>query len=225
MSFLTVEMLIALPGTGKSTYAAKRATDDSNVRIVCKDTIREMLYGDYKFRQEDELLIQQVAHTRLLTCLENAHHVIVDETHITVRKRTELIRFIRSTFSSDFVKIIYRYFPYDPECVKRRCAEPRGVDPERWRTIIADMLRSFEAPTIAEGCDGIIVFNNRKVENKLHPVVEAQRKYCWENNLIYFMVEDCPRCRMSLLSMDGIVAAAASTHITKCPHCNHSFCD
>ena len=61
--------------------------------------------------------------------------------------------------------------------------------------------------------------------------IEAQRKYCRDNNYPCFIPNDgkCFSCRKQIFSEyndGGInIKRASSELITGCPHCNRSYCD
>ena len=64
------------------------------------------------------------------------------------------------------------------------------------------------------------------IEPRIAAIVQSH--YCEERDLPEFAPKDgvCPWCCRTIYSGDGYdYAYAATTHITGCPICNHSFCD
>jgi len=57
----------------------------------------------------------------------------------------------------------------------------------------------------------------------------AQREFCRLNNLPIFARAYCDRCGNAWFRADGYevvsLVQAATTHITACPYCGHSWCE
>lgn len=73
----TVTFLRGLPGSGKSTWARQQ----TNTRIVCRDSIRHML-GQYDdFTSEREGIVTDACNAAIFSCVRRGCDLIIDETH------------------------------------------------------------------------------------------------------------------------------------------------
>jgi predicted kinase len=80
--------LIGIPCSGKSTYAKKQ----EGYTIISRDNIRELAYGrNPKYRQIDEVLINQIFDALLEKAVAEGANVIIDNTNL----RTKYIRSIQ----------------------------------------------------------------------------------------------------------------------------------
>lgn len=144
--------LIGLPGSGKSTWAAKKAEEESKCLIVNRDSFRSMIKGGkYVFDKEYENFIKVNCYDFINMLLAGGFDVIVDETNLTKQKRLELFNNTMMFFGEkrhDFVGV---YFSEDKElCLKRRMNDPRGYTEDKWRDVIESMTGSLEIPEIKE---------------------------------------------------------------------------
>ena len=80
----TLHLMVGLPRSGKSTYAAKLGFP-----IVCPDAIRLALHGS-RWRAEIEPMVWAIAHLMVDALFEAGHNdVILDACNVTPEKRKE----------------------------------------------------------------------------------------------------------------------------------------
>lgn len=80
-------LTIGLIGSGKSTWAKKMAQENSNVKIICPDKIREMLNGEYKYEKNLDNIIDLICKESVLHCIGGNYDVIVDCCNLTDKRR------------------------------------------------------------------------------------------------------------------------------------------
>lgn len=143
-------MLVGLPGSGKSTFAA-------NIRIkdVCdtttfypvihsSDAIREELYGNPSV-QDDPQKVFNVLHKRIKDDLTNGKDVVYDATNISKKRR---IAFLDGLFPRIKCFPICVVMATLPEiCIENNEKRERKVPPE----VISRMLQSYNPPDLHEG--------------------------------------------------------------------------
>lgn len=82
-----VVMMAGLPGSGKSTFAERYVTVNSNKPVVLStDKLREELYGDPSIQGNYKTLFDEV-YRRLRNHLKNGEHVVFDATNIKKEHR------------------------------------------------------------------------------------------------------------------------------------------
>lgn len=128
--------MIGIPGSGKSTRAHELAgMNDANAVIICRDTIREELFGpNYKITKARESEVTKKKYELILEAFmdENIGKIIIDETHCSNKTRqatvSDLIK--ASKASNDEFKfnqeIVETSFDVD-KCHKQNTNRPRSV--------------------------------------------------------------------------------------------------
>ena len=147
-----LEMLVALPGAGKSTYAKNILKEDSSVIIVSSDAIRKELYGSEEDQSHNQEVFNEVF-KRTRAALANDLHVIVDSTNLSRKRR---IAFLKQFNNCEKRATVFA-IPFEI-CCERNNSRERTVP----QYAMDRMYRSFEPPHWAEGFDkiNIITFDN-----------------------------------------------------------------
>jgi predicted kinase len=143
---LNIYILCGLPGSGKSTWARKKVEEDSENKtiIINKDSIREMLFGIYKYLPEAENLVSMITHISIWEAIDRNYNIIVDECHMSAQKRKHL--FVNFN-NRDDLKITLVYFTENENNLSYRMLDPRGLSEEKWADVIDGMKENFEVPT------------------------------------------------------------------------------
>lgn len=89
----TLNVLIGLPGCGKSYYANNFSTSEK-VKIVSSDSVRKELYGSEEI-QGDAREVFSLMFDRSKEYLSTGYDVIYDATNINMKKRYILIHNLR----------------------------------------------------------------------------------------------------------------------------------
>lgn len=149
-------MLVGLPGSGKTS--SYKNIDISNwaydrpVVIISSDKVREELYGDSSV-QVDPNRVFTLMRDRTLVALNADINVIYDATNISMKKRKNLLDYLKSKVDNSN-EIIYKcsvfITPIDL-CKKHNSERSRRVPEE----VIDRMYLNFQVPLYQEGWDDI----------------------------------------------------------------------
>ncbi|MGB3293683.1 MAG: AAA family ATPase [Phormidesmis sp.] len=148
-------VMIGLPGSGKSTWAARFVSHSPGYRMIATDDVRAQLYGDAAVQGEWmsiwRVVLQQLQASYRAIAQGQAAGVIYDATNVRRRHRRE---FIQAAQGLGFQPLtgIWVDTPL-AVCLARNLRRSRQVPPE----IIAKMSRQLTAapPTVAEGLDRV----------------------------------------------------------------------
>lgn len=154
-----VDVLIGLPGAGKTSYARNFVITNPDWMIITLDAVREMLYGRYVYNDTDQSMMQLIAGFIVKQVVQSGRNAIIDDTVMVLTKaaRRELILSLRALLYTEKIQIRAIDFSYDFEiCLNRRIAEPRGVSAIHWKKVISEMVQQFEPISEFEGFDEII---------------------------------------------------------------------
>ena len=160
------EMLIGIPGSGKSTYL--RQVNNPNIVIVCPDDIRRDLTGDIS-NQSRNRDVWQITEKRIVNNLRKGKYVILDATNVDTRNRTNMIFMIKANIGG--LKTYATVFDSNPDISKARIAKDikNGVDRANVPPEIVDRMYAQYLKTIKtiknEGFDEVFFFNNEKNVN------------------------------------------------------------
>lgn len=145
---ITTTIMIGLPASGKSTYAAFISMGREAIIVLSSDKIRQELYGDESV-QGNPAEVFGTLYGRMETALKNAESVVIDATNMTKRDREKAI-YLGKKYG-DLVKGIVMDTPI-AECIRRNDARERKV-PD---FVFDRMIAKYEEPTLSEGFDYIV---------------------------------------------------------------------
>lgn len=147
--------MIGLPGSGKSTWAARFVAQSPNCRLIGTDEVRAQLYGDAAIQGEWmaiwRTVLQQLQESYRAIAEGTASGVIYDATNVRRRHRREFIQAAQGLGYQPLIGV-WMDTPLGV-CLARNLARSRQVPPE----IIEKMHRQLAAapPTVAEGFDNL----------------------------------------------------------------------
>ena len=150
-----LEILIGLPGSGKSTYAIEKHKANRNSVYLSSDNIREELYGNESV-QGSPAEVFTLMQSRAIEALKNGIDVFYDATNLTRKDRSGILV---ATPRYVYKQATVVFAPYEM-CVERDVARERSVGKE----VIDRMIRRFQPPFYDEGFDLIDVHKNYSEE-------------------------------------------------------------
>lgn len=111
------EMLIGIPGSGKSTYLKR--INNPNIEIVCPDDIRREICGNISDQSRNRE-VWEMAEMLIMKYLSRGKYVILDATNVNTRSRQQLLSRVKATNSG--VKTYATMFDANPKVSKERIA-------------------------------------------------------------------------------------------------------
>lgn len=131
----TIEVLVGMIASGKTTYARKRAKEGA--LIVSHDELTEMLHGEYRYEERLRDCYRRMEEDIARRAIEWSRDVIVDRTHLTRESRKRWITFGGWPSFADLAKpqVIAVLFPrLTPEehALIRFQSDPRGRSHQTW---------------------------------------------------------------------------------------------
>lgn len=163
-----LEILIALPGAGKSTYAKNILKEDSSVIIVSSDAIRKELYGSEEDQSHNQEVFNEVF-KRTRAAIKDNKHCIIDATNLSRKRR---IAFLKQFNNCEKRATVFA-IPFEV-CWEHNIFRGRIVP----QYAMNRMHRSFEPPHWAEGFDRIDIVrwdsDNLTIEDELAENIKCE---------------------------------------------------
>lgn len=151
------EMLIGIPGSGKSTYL--RTIANPNVIVVCPDNIRKELTGNISDQSRNRD-VWSLTDKRIVKNLHDGKYVILDATNVGTRNRVSMLNRLKSIIGGG-LKTYATVFEGNPDLSKSRIAKDikNGVDRSNVPPEIVDRMYEQYLETIKvienEGFDDV----------------------------------------------------------------------
>lgn len=151
-----IEVLVGLPGSGKSTYGKMK----KDFVIHSSDALREELYGDVGC-QDNNTDLFSVLHGRIKDALRNGKNVIFDATNINKKRRTAFLAGLSNI--PCYKKCVVFITPFET-CVEFNSGRDRKVPVD----VIKRMYMNWCPPDYTEGFDEIgFVYNYGDEVNRM----------------------------------------------------------
>lgn len=138
---LKVEILIGLPGSGKTTYALQKVQQDASWVRINKDTLRQMCHASVHSKAREKFILQ-LRDQFILSALADRKNVIVDDTNFGphVAHITELVKDKATVIVNDtFLQVPLQ------DCIKNDLKRVNSVG----KDVIMRMHRDYIQPTFA----------------------------------------------------------------------------
>ena len=158
----TFYMMVGLPGSGKS-FTAKTF---SNAVIHSSDAIRAEILGDEN-RQDQQDLVFQTLHERVLRDLADGVDVVYDATNLDYKRRMGFVQRVDAMRLPALYKVcVFMATPYE-KCLTQNQNRERFV-PE---SVIDRMYKKIDIPMMAEGWDEIRIVGDENHYKDLLPLL------------------------------------------------------
>lgn len=148
-----LNLLVGLPGSGKSTYAKEQ-----NGVWISSDAIREELFGDVNDQKHNDKVFDTMK-KRTINALNRQELVIYDATNLNAKKRMNLLKELRAKVHIPFIAKC-TIFPLPVFKCKMNNWQRDRIVPE---FVIEKMWKQFQPPFYDEGWDTISIGNSDDV--------------------------------------------------------------
>ncbi|MBY0506902.1 MAG: AAA family ATPase [Bryobacteraceae bacterium] len=142
---MTVWVLVGLPGSGKSTWAASQG-----ITILSSDAVRVLLSDDVQNQRIHAEVFGTMRYLLRRRLALGAASTIIDATSLQAAHRKPWIKLAKAAGAT--VNAIYFATPLE-ECLRRNAARERQVPAE----VIREMSAKLRPPAVREGFDLIQV--------------------------------------------------------------------
>ena len=133
---LTIELLVGMIASGKSTYARSRA--DVGALVISHDALTAMLHTRYRYEQGLRDVYRRMEEALALAALETARNVVIDRTHLTRESRARWIQFAHALeVPTEIVAVCFPIEPHHIHAHRRFESDPRGRTLEEWMRVAA----------------------------------------------------------------------------------------
>ena len=169
-------LLIGLPGSGKSTWAKKKAKD-KNTFIVSRDAIRQAMKYNYVFNFRYEDAVKDITFKMIASIVSYGFDVIIDETNVKRKRRLDLVQFLK--IINPQIKIFYLLFDGKNNNLANRMKEPKGYTKKQWQKVI-DKMDAIKDPLTINEIQTFPMFVTDNAGKTFKKDIESIRKF-WIN--------------------------------------------
>jgi hypothetical protein len=159
----TLEILVGMVGSAKSTYAIRRAREGAI--IISHDAISAGCHGEYRYEQGLRLMYRAIEEAIARNAFQSGRDAVVDRTHLTRESRYRWVDWARMNdslnrgYSGDErndpppTRVVAVAFPVEaPEVHARRRyeADPRGRPYADWLNVATHHWQQAQAEPLAD---------------------------------------------------------------------------
>lgn len=138
-----IELLVGMIASGKSTYAAERASDEA--LVVSHDALTAMLHSEYRYEQTLRETYLRMQEAIVKAAIDAGRDVVIDRTHLTKLSRQHWIS-IAANWGVPIVAVVFPRETPETHALRRYMCDHRGRSYEDWLQV----ARIHEAQAIAE---------------------------------------------------------------------------
>ena len=149
-------IMVGLPGSGKSTIAARLIKEGKADRIISTDAIRAEINGNAAIQANGKLVFK-MAYERLAIYLNAGFNVVFDATNLTRFYRDNIIKMVRYLKDNhSIIAISLMKIPID-KCIERDSKRERVVGEQ----VIRRMYSNYNILSFKEGFEDIWYVNEK----------------------------------------------------------------
>lgn len=145
-----VEVLVGIPGSGKSTHARKRV-EQGYVILDLDGLIYMINSGGYDFKDELRPFYSQMLEGLADVALAKGHNVVVDIVNWSTFQRQHIC----DRYGKDHLLTAVYWEPNYAACLSNRLRNTRGYPPKMWKKLIREYMDMMTIPTKEEGFEYI----------------------------------------------------------------------
>jgi predicted kinase len=144
----TVEVLIGMIGSGKSTYARGRARDGA--LIISHDDLTAMLHAEYRYEPGLRECYRRMEESLAWAALTAGRDLVIDRTHLTRESRRRWVTWAPTYGpTAPVIAVLFPRFNAEWHARRRFRADPRGRTLDDW----VKVARHHEEQADAEPLD------------------------------------------------------------------------
>ena len=198
-------MLIGLPGSGKSTWAEKYITENSNTVILSSDEIRKELFNDENSQEYNNRVFYEME-IRTLQNLNKGVNVIYDATNVVRKRRKALL----DKLPTWVIKEAYVIWAPLEICIERDNLRDRTAG----KNIIWKMVKSYQPPFFDEGFNRIYykINSDLDVVNYINKITFMMKEPHDNPYHKYDIYEHCEKASEYIEPFDNILKEATRWH-------------
>jgi len=180
---MILEILIWIPGAGKSTYTKDK--ENEGFIVVSSDKIRKELYWTYRDQSNPEKVFG-VLFSKVNELLSNNKNVIIDATSKSVKDRKEAIK-IWKRYNAYIIGV---FFDIMPQVANERDILRASYEKDVGEEVIRRSYYRLEIPTYNEWFSEILILKDYESENlvvnkQVHMIYELISGNYNRNNFAY----------------------------------------
>jgi hypothetical protein len=136
----TIEVLVGMIASGKTTYARNRA--DEGALVVSHDDLTEMLHARYRYEADLRECYRRMEEALAAEAIRAGRDVVIDRTHLTRESRKRWLDFAirHAAATGELVGVVAVAFPIEPPLLhasRRFQADSRGRSLAEWFQVTA----------------------------------------------------------------------------------------
>lgn len=142
-----IELLVGMIGSGKTTYARKRAKQGA--LIVSHDDLTQMLHGEYRYEQELKPCYRAMMIQLAQNGIVAGRDVVIDRTHLTRESRAFWIDVARRSENTQIIATAFPILTPEIHARRRRDADARGRTYAEWLAVAEHHAAQAHAEPLA----------------------------------------------------------------------------
>lgn len=163
---MKIQLLIGMIGSGKSTYARRRA--DEGAIVVCHDDLTQMLHARYRYEAGLKAMYRRMEESLVVAAAISGKDVVIDRTHLTAESRRRWIGLrwwldrelmgVSDHEIDSFEAVIFPFSTAYEHACRRYAADSRGRPFSEWLKVALHHEEQWHKEPIShdEGFDRIV---------------------------------------------------------------------
>lgn len=147
--------MVGMIGSGKSTYARKRA--DEGAFVICHDDLTEMLHARHRYEPELRKFYRMLEESLVMHIAENSNRdIVIDRTHLTRESRSRWVDFKRDLLDpiDRIVAVSFTIEAPKVHAKRRWLSDARGRTLEEWTKVAEHHHAQAMAEPLDAGAEG-----------------------------------------------------------------------
>lgn len=158
-----IELLVGMIGSGKSTYARRRAKEGA--LVVSHDGLTAMLHAEYRYEQGLRACYRKMEEAIAVEAIIAGRDVVIDRTHLAKESRSRWVAFKNNAMlpadswrDLRIIAVVFPTWPAHVHATRRHHHDARGRSFQEWHQVAvhhAEQARTEPLDWQDEGFDGL----------------------------------------------------------------------